>query len=1103
MFSYALSFSQDNTFIRTYNLAGMNGGLALTVMPDGGFVGTGQHSDNGTCRVYAYRIDECGNSLWFNLYNSGGGVAIDATYDKGVVIACDGSRILKIDSLGIPQWEKYYSSVSSYMTAVIQTTDSGYFAGGVNGKLLKLDNLGEIVWSASVPGYSVHALDEFPNGDFMYFSWNGGSFWVGRVSPLGTLIWENQYSSGGSAESFNDWAGEALIDTNFNRIVVASNSSNNSGDVLITSIDYNGNIITSNAFGSVSASEFVRSIDITDDGGYIIGGGTYGYNTTNTSVLTQVPSLTPENLSGRDILLFKVDSLINFEWSSVIGCGGSEKAIGVRKNQDNGYSVSAYTDGVFFSADYVDPLFIKTDSIGRVGCQQYSPILTQTSITTSVTATNNLSINSSTATPNTISFNSISPIDRYMCLDCSTTPFFTISDTTLCVGDTTWFVNNSTGLICNQNWYVDGIIISGPADSVPFAFNTPGFHNIKLETSCGVTYVDYDIDFYVNNLKLYVTNISDYNSYEISCYGFNDGFIETYAYSPFPPVLYNWSTSNPSQNNQYNLNEGVYNLQLTDEFGCVFDTSFTLTEPTPLQTSLILSDINGYNTCNNGQDGFIDLTVSGSVPGYSYLWNNGNTTEDLSSLEAGTYTYTVTDQNGCIATDNIEITEPILNIQEFVNDVSCNGGINGSIVVNVTGNTAPYYVFWDNNVNTSLLFAGTYSYQIVDSIGCLYNNTLIVSEPDPFMVIENVSNVSCFGFNDGEIVLDVTGAIPPYVVNWFGVSTSNMSAGTYNFTILDANNCPYSEIAIVSEPNPIDVLNLVVDPSCGNTNDGSVNLVISGGTPTYSANWGSNNPNALGVGSYDFVIIDTNNCIDSNSVTLISESNIQVISSVTDISCNSFCNGTIDLQINGGVAPYTVDWFGLNSAALCEGLVSYEIVDAVGCYYSDSFQMTSPDSVSLIISQNGMQLVANANGGVPPYSYEWFNDLGSLVNSQTVNITSNGNYYCIAIDINHCQSDMISYFYSETSVDDGEFSNFNIYPNPTNDYLNIEFESISEHAFSIYFVDILGQKILIDRVEKHKGIYTYKLNLLDFAQGVYVLELISENKIYNKLVIKK
>ena len=239
---------QQNTFIRTYNLPGMNGGLALAVMEDGGFVGTGQHHDPGfgDCRIYVYRIDECGNIIWFNLYGDyGGGMAIDGTYDNGVVIAAYPGAILKLDSLGNPEWHKTYSSVDgNFMTSVIQTTDSGYFAGGQNGQLLKLDNLGDVVWSANVSGTSIHALDEFPNGDLMYFSWDGGSFWVGRVSPLGILIWENQYSSGGSGESHNDWAGEALIDTNLSQIVVASNSSNNSGDVLVTSIDYNGNIIT-------------------------------------------------------------------------------------------------------------------------------------------------------------------------------------------------------------------------------------------------------------------------------------------------------------------------------------------------------------------------------------------------------------------------------------------------------------------------------------------------------------------------------------------------------------------------------------------------------------------------------------------------------------------------------------------------------------------------------------------------------------------------------------------------------------------------------------------------------------------------------------------
>ena len=648
---------QDNTFIRTYNLPGMNGGLALAVMEDGGFVGTGQHNDNGTCRTYVYRVDECGNIIWFNLFGGyGGGMAIDETYDNGVVIAAYPGAILKLDSLGNPEWYKTYSSVGgSFMTSVIQTTDSSYFAGGEYGQLLKLDNLGDVVWSASVSGTDIHALDEFPNGDLMYFSWDGSSFWVGRVSPIGILIWENQYSSGNGGDAHNWASGEAVIDKNLNRIIVASNSSNNSGDVLVTSLDYNGNIITSNAFGSALASEFVRSIDITDDGGYIIGGGTYSYNTTSTSTLTQILGLTPENLSGRDILLFKVDPSLNFEWSSVIGCGGTEKAIGVRANQDNGYTVSAYTDGSFFGAIDVDPLFIKTDSMGRVGCQQYSPILIQTSIATSITATNSLSINSSIATVNSIIEDTISPSDFYMCLDCSTTPFFTLSDTTLCVGDTTYFVNGSSGLTCFQDWYVDGILIEAATDCTAFAFETPGIHNILLETNCGNGSVQYELNFYVNNMKLYITDISEFNGYEISCNGYNDGYIETYATSPFPPVNYSWTTPNPTNFNQYNLLGGIYSLQLTDDYGCIFDTTFILQEP-PL---LITNSNFAHDTCDR-QVGFAEVIVSGGISPYTYLWSNGNTTTMINNLYGGNYTVIITDANNCIISEQFFIDPDLI-----------------------------------------------------------------------------------------------------------------------------------------------------------------------------------------------------------------------------------------------------------------------------------------------------------------------------------------------------------------------------------------------------------------------------------------------------------
>ncbi|MDC0204654.1 hypothetical protein OAJ65_02540, partial [Flavobacteriales bacterium] len=594
---------QQNTFIRTFNVHGMNGGLALAVMEDGGFVGTGQHSHNGGgCYTYVYRIDECGNILWFNLYGTGGGgVAIDATSDGGVVVSASNGNIIKIDSLGNPEWQRVFDAFGGYITSVIQTSDNGYLVGSESGHLVKLDVLGNVIWGAYLSGGAIHALGEFPNGDFMFFKYTNHDVHLGRVSNLGNLVWDRYYNSGTtSQDGHNSWAGEALIDTNQNSIIAASNTDlvPSSSGVLVTQFDYNGNLINSNVFSSSSGGEFVRSIDLTEHGGYIIGGGSYGLNTASANV-SQIPGVTADNLSSVDILLFKVDTNINFQWASVIGCSGFDKAIGVRANKDNGYTVSAYTDGTFFGAggaNSFDPLFIKTDSLGQIGCQQYSPILNQTNVTISPSSPSYFSVTSITSSSSAPSYFSISPSDYYMCLDCSTTPFFTISDTALCVGDTTWFVNNSTGLICNQNWFVDGIIISGPADSVPFVFSTPGLHNIKLETSCGATYVDYDLDFYVNNIRLFVTNISNYNGYEISCTGYNDGFIETYSTSPFLPVTYNWNTPNMNNLNQYNLSSGLYTLQLTDDYGCIFDTVFTLTEPAPLQTTIAAStDYNGLH----------------------------------------------------------------------------------------------------------------------------------------------------------------------------------------------------------------------------------------------------------------------------------------------------------------------------------------------------------------------------------------------------------------------------------------------------------------------------------------------------------------------------
>ena len=676
--------------------------------------------------------------------------------------------------------------------------------------------------------------------------------------------------------------------------------------------------------------------------------------------------------------------------------------------------------------------------------------------------------------------------------------------------------SNYNGYNISCNGFSDGTIdidINGGSPPYDFAWN----NGLVLEDIDSLIASSYSLIITdTNGCKAYDTIVltepiplqasiqssNNFNGFDVSCFNFTDGEINLNVSGSVPPYTYLWNTLDTSTS-IINIGSGNYNVAIVHNNGCVDSLDIYLSEPTPLQTTIILSDVNGYNICNLGQDGFIDLSVNGSVPGYIYQWSNGAITEDLNNLGAGTYSYTVTDQNGCNIVDTIEITEPSLNIQKNIINVSCNGGINGSALVNVSGSTSPHYIFWDNNVNNNLLTAGTYTFEIIDSIGCTYYDSIIITEPDSFHVIESITNVSCNGLSDGDILLNITGATSPYIVDWFGVSTVNMSAGTYNFTILDSNSCSYSEIAIVNEPNPIDVLNEVDDPSCGNTNDGSVSLLISGGTPAYSVNWFGSDPNLLSVGTYDFLITDGNNCIDSNSVTLFAESNIQVISSLSEISCKSFCDGAIDLQINGGVAPYVLNWFGSNSVALCEGMVSYDLVDAVGCSFSDSFLMVSPDSVELIIDQIGMQLEANPSGGVAPYYYEWFTDLGFLSNSQNVNISFIGNYYCIAFDANHCQSDTITYFHSETSTNDLEISNFNIYPNPTNSYLNIKFISINKQDYSLNMVDLLGQNILLDRIYNFEGNYTFRIDLVEFSRGIYALQLNSENKIYNKIVLIK
>jgi hypothetical protein len=161
----------------------------------------------------------------------------------------------------------------------------------------------------------------------------------------------------------------------------------------------------------------------------------------------------------------------------------------------------------------------------------------------------------------------------------------------------------------------------------------------------------------------------------VTCNGGSNGSINLNVTGGNPTYTYNWSNGITNESNT-TLSAGTYDVQITDANGCITSGSYDITEPTSIDLNPLTSSDFGNN------DGSIDLNVVGGTPGYTYTWSNGETTEDLSNLSAGTYTVTVTDNNGCSA----EVSTEVLN-ESTANQASLQ-----NITLNIFPNPAQDFV---------------------------------------------------------------------------------------------------------------------------------------------------------------------------------------------------------------------------------------------------------------------------------------------------------------------------------------------------------------------------------------------------------------------------
>ncbi|WP_411275275.1 gliding motility-associated C-terminal domain-containing protein, partial [Daejeonella sp.] len=357
---------------------------------------------------------------------------------------------------------------------------------------------------------------------------------------------------------------------------------------------------------------------------------------------------------------------------------------------------------------------------------------------------------------------------------------------------------------------------------------------------------------------------------DVLCFGTSTGSINLSSSGGTAPYTYAW-TDGIFTEDLSNLSAGTYYATVTDAKGCTATTSITIKKPAAL---LALTFQKTDITCYGTLTGAINLSVSGGIAPYKYVWTGDKTVEDLSGLAAGEYNVYVTDANNCKVTASITIFQPTiaLTISSIRSDILCFGSSTGLIDLKVTGGNAPYTYSWNNGKTTedlANLVAGNYTVTVTDSKGCSAKSTIVISQPIAIEVTASKSNVSCNGANNGAISLNIKGGTAPFTYKWnTGQITKDLTGiptGSYKVIVTDAGNCSVSAEVLITQPEPLKVILTVKNSGCLNSG-GTVSSKITGGITPYKISWAGNSTlsaseiNNVKAGIYEMTVTDALGC---------------------------------------------------------------------------------------------------------------------------------------------------------------------------------------------------------------------------------------------------
>lgn len=508
----------------------------------------------------------------------------------------------------------------------------------------------------------------------------------------------------------------------------------------------------------------------------------------------------------------------------------------------------------------------------------------------------------------------------------------------------------------------------------------------------------------------------------ISCNGANDGAIDLTATGGTAPYTYAWSNAATTEDLS-GLAAGTYNVTVTDAASATTTASASISQPSAIVPSIF--ELNPIS-CNGNTDGILVASASGGSGGYSYAWSNAVSGTTNLNIGAGRYTVTVTDNSSCSDTVSYLLSDPAaIGIAGNINNVTTNGGSDGSITLTITNGSAPFTYSWSNSATTkdvSGLAAGTYTVQVTDNGNCINSESFTVTQPSSITITKtSQTDVLCNADATGAIDLTISGGTTPYTYVWSNAATtedlSGITAGNYNITVTDASSTTAVSSYTITEPTAIVASGIITNVSSNGGSNGAVDVSVSGGVTPYAYSWsnGSTTEDVMGLisGSYSQTITDANGCTSvSPYIVTQPAALVASITSQTNVSCNGGANGAIDLSVSGGVSPYTYTW---NNSATTEDLSglaagNYNVIvsDANNTTSTASTTITEPTAIAIAdaitnVSANGLSdgaIDITVSGGTSPYVFVWSN----TSTTEDLSGLAAGSYSVTITDANTCSA---------------------------------------------------------------------------------------------------